>query len=119
MTTVIDQPLQFFVCQHLTCKRQGAEATLLAFQEHAVDATVMACGCLARCGEGPTVLVRPAGEIYTTLTPERVQKMLRAYQQEQAWPRFGQPLGLLLTPAKFLMVMAVVLGASAIAFLAW
>ncbi|MGB0561293.1 MAG: (2Fe-2S) ferredoxin domain-containing protein [Spirulinaceae cyanobacterium] len=116
--------MQFFVCQHLTCKRQGAAAVLSACQENAIDASVMACGCLGRCGEGPCVLALPEaedGEVHTAIAPELVPKMLRAYRQRRAWRRPWQPLGLLasLTPTKFLLAMAIILGAGAIAFLAW
>ena len=117
--------MQFFVCQHLTCKRQGAAAVFQALQAQTADAAVMPCGCLGRCGEGSNVLVLPDGEIQTSLTPERVSLMLQAYQQGQAWQHFWQQsrqsLGLrsALSPAKLLMGMTLVFGAIAVAFWAW
>jgi (2Fe-2S) ferredoxin len=48
------------ICQHRTCRKQGAAKVLVAFK--AIDSTevrIEGSGCLGQCGNGPNVLVLP------------------------------------------------------------
>ena len=61
------------VCQHRTCRKQGAAQVLAAFTALPVpDVTVKASGCLGQCGNGPMVLVLPDMVWYCGLRPNEV-----------------------------------------------
>lgn len=49
------------VCQHLTCRKQGAAKVLAAFRSNvsANEISYEGCGCLGQCGNGPNVLILP------------------------------------------------------------
>lgn len=48
------------ICQNVTCKQQGSEAILAAFQKsHPSDTQIKESGCLGQCGNGPMVIVIP------------------------------------------------------------
>ncbi|MEL6605964.1 MAG: (2Fe-2S) ferredoxin domain-containing protein [Cyanobacteria bacterium J06614_10] len=48
------------ICQNVTCKQQGAEAVLTAFQKnHPSGTEIKESGCLGQCGNGPMVIVIP------------------------------------------------------------
>lgn len=50
------------VCTSRSCRQQKAQAVLDAARELApAEVKVMASGCLARCGSGPNVQLRPSG----------------------------------------------------------
>ena len=60
------------VCQYRTCKKQGADKVLAAFQVLPIpDVTVTASGCLGQCGNGPMVLVLPDMVWYSGVQPEK------------------------------------------------
>ncbi len=55
-------PKKVFVCQNTTCKQQGSDKVLAAFEqclssEEADSIKIEASGCLGQCGSGPMVLV--------------------------------------------------------------
>ncbi len=55
-------PKKVLVCQNTTCKQQGSDKVLAAFEqclpsEGTADVEIEASGCLGQCGNGPMVLV--------------------------------------------------------------
>ncbi|WP_353932466.1 (2Fe-2S) ferredoxin domain-containing protein [Okeanomitos corallinicola TIOX110] len=61
------------VCQHRSCRKQGAEAVLAAFQALPVpNVKVTASGCLGQCGNGPMVLVLPGMVWYSRVLAQEV-----------------------------------------------
>ena len=61
------------ICQHRTCRKQGAAKILSAFNSQSVpNVTVKACGCLGQCGNGPMVLMLPDMVWYCGVLPEEV-----------------------------------------------
>jgi (2Fe-2S) ferredoxin len=51
---------QVLICQNRTCGKQGSAQILAAFKNSYVEGvTVVASGCLGKCGNGPMVLVLP------------------------------------------------------------
>ena len=54
-------PICVLVCQHRTCRKQGAAEVLTAFSTLTIpNITYEGCGCLGNCGNGPMVLILPA-----------------------------------------------------------
>jgi (2Fe-2S) ferredoxin len=53
---------RILICQHLTCRKQGAAKILAAFQAAHIPNGISCegCGCLGQCGNGPNVLILPA-----------------------------------------------------------
>ncbi len=72
-------PTQILVCQHLTCRKQGAVKVLAAVKETA-PATIKAegCGCLGRCGNGPNAIVLPTRIWYHRLRPQDIPAIIAA-----------------------------------------
>ena len=60
------------VCQHDSCRRNGSEAVLAAFQAEKLDAVVMGSPCTGQCNVGPTVRVMPDQTWYCRVKPEDV-----------------------------------------------
>lgn len=79
------KPSQYiFVCQHTTCRRQGAALTLQRFQEAIGEGAIATgCGCLGQCGNGPTVVILPDQLQFTAVSPDQIPQIL-----EQAFSRF-------------------------------
>ncbi|MGB3786487.1 MAG: (2Fe-2S) ferredoxin domain-containing protein [Phormidesmis sp.] len=55
-------PKKVLVCQNTTCKQQGSDEVLAAFEqyissEETNSIQIEASGCLGQCGNGPMVLV--------------------------------------------------------------
>lgn len=49
------------ICQHLTCRKQGAAKVLAAFKSTDIPDGISyeGCGCLGQCGNGPNILILP------------------------------------------------------------
>ncbi|TAF03019.1 MAG: (2Fe-2S) ferredoxin domain-containing protein [Nostocales cyanobacterium] len=68
------------VCQHRTCRKQGAAEVLAAFQALPVpDVTVTGTGCLGQCGNGPMVLVLPDMVWYNRVLPQEVPQLVEKH----------------------------------------
>ncbi|MBD2293657.1 (2Fe-2S) ferredoxin domain-containing protein [Anabaena sphaerica FACHB-251] len=68
------------VCQHRSCRKQGAGKVLAAFQMLPVpDVTVTASGCLGQCGNGPMVLVLPDMVWYCRVLPQEVPLLVEKH----------------------------------------
>lgn len=69
-------PQSFLICQHLTCRKQGAAEVLVTFRSIAPESS-NGSGCLGRCGNGPNVLVLPNQIWYHRVQPAQVPLILR------------------------------------------
>ncbi|NET00235.1 MAG: (2Fe-2S) ferredoxin domain-containing protein [Sphaerospermopsis sp. SIO1G2] len=68
------------VCQHRSCRKQGAVAVLAAFQNLPVpEVEILASGCLGQCGNGPMVLVLPDMIWYSRVLPEEVAVVVKKH----------------------------------------
>ena len=64
------------VCQHLTCRKQGAAKVLAAFRQLKTPNVIYeGCGCLGNCGNGPMVFILPARIWYYLVQPHDVPKV--------------------------------------------
>jgi uncharacterized protein (DUF952 family)/(2Fe-2S) ferredoxin len=64
------------VCQHLTCRKQGAANVLAAFRKlNTPSITYEGCGCLGNCGNGPMLFILPARIWYYLVQPHDVPKI--------------------------------------------
>jgi uncharacterized protein (DUF952 family) len=67
------------VCQHLTCRKQGAAKVLAAFRKLKTPNVIYeGCGCLGNCGNGPMVFILPARIWYYLVQPHDVSKVAAA-----------------------------------------
>jgi (2Fe-2S) ferredoxin len=57
----VNSQKSILICQHLTCRKQGAAKVLAAFRSTVSSDQISSegCGCLGQCGNGPNVLVLP------------------------------------------------------------
>jgi (2Fe-2S) ferredoxin len=61
------------ICQHNSCRKQGALKVLQAFQTLSPEqVSVEPCRCLGQCGNGVMVLVLPDQIWYDRVLPEEV-----------------------------------------------
>ena len=68
------------VCQNRTCRKQGAEAVLAAFQAYPVtNVKVIGSSCLGQCGNGPMVLVIPEQVWYCQVQPGEVTAVVKQH----------------------------------------
>ncbi len=68
------------VCQNRTCRKQGAEKVLAAFQAHPVSGvTVTGSSCLGQCGMGPMVKVMPDRVWYCRVQPNEVTAVVERH----------------------------------------
>ncbi len=68
--------ISVLICQHLTCRKQGAAKVLAAFRAlNTPNVTYDGCGCLGNCGNGPMVLILPARIWYYLVQPHDVPKI--------------------------------------------
>lgn len=68
------------ICQHRSCRKQGAEAVLAAFQALPIpNVTVTASGCLGQCGNGPMVLVLPDMVWYSSVLAQEVPTIVKKH----------------------------------------
>jgi len=72
---------QVLVCQNRTCRKQGSEQVLAAFQSQSGSSEIVASGCLGQCGNGPMVLVQPDQVWYCRLQPDEVPTVVTRHLQ--------------------------------------
>lgn len=61
------------VCQGRSCRKDNSAAILTKFQELCPpDIQIISCGCLGKCGNGPTVLILPETHWYHRVHPKDV-----------------------------------------------
>jgi (2Fe-2S) ferredoxin len=78
--TELSTPRCVRVCQHHTCKKQGAKEVLRAFAAlPVVDVTVTGSGCLGQCGNGPMVLILPDIVWYSGIQPDEVPLLVKQH----------------------------------------
>ena len=70
-------PISVKVCQHRTCRKQGAEEVLAALP--APNVTIAASGCLGQCGNGPMVLVLPEMVWYCRVLPQEIPRLVEQH----------------------------------------
>ncbi len=71
--TTISNHQSIRICQNRTCRQQGAAKVLAAFKELSISGiTIIASGCLGKCGNGPMVLVLPDAVWYSGVLPSQV-----------------------------------------------
>lgn len=75
-----DQSTCVQVCQHRSCRKQGALAVLAAFQALPVPGvTVTASGCLGQCGNGVMVLILPDMVWYSGVLAQEVPTLVEKH----------------------------------------
>ncbi|MDJ0726994.1 MAG: (2Fe-2S) ferredoxin domain-containing protein [Prochloraceae cyanobacterium] len=68
------------VCQGRSCKSYGSAAILKAFQAESVaNVTIVGSGCLARCGNGPMVLMLPEEISYARVCLDEVKILVKQH----------------------------------------
>jgi (2Fe-2S) ferredoxin len=73
-------PICVQVCQHRTCRKQGANEVLTALQAFPTpNVTVTASGCLGQCGNGPMVLVLPEMVWYCRVSPQEIPRLVEQH----------------------------------------
>ncbi len=74
--------ISVLVCQHLTCRKQGAAKVLAAFRElKTPNVSYEGCGCLGNCGNGPMLFILPARIWYYLVQPHDVPKVAAAVEK--------------------------------------
>ncbi|MGB5770768.1 MAG: (2Fe-2S) ferredoxin domain-containing protein, partial [Crocosphaera sp.] len=69
----MDREQSILVCQGRCCRKDGSTKVLRAFQSLANPGIqIISCGCLGKCGNGPTVLILPEKIWYQKVTPKDV-----------------------------------------------
>lgn len=65
------------ICQHKSCRKQGAAKVLERFQTLAPDQVeIEPSSCLGQCGNGSMVLVLPDEVWYCRVSPEEVNAIV-------------------------------------------
>jgi len=82
------------VCQNDSCRRNGSEAVLQAFQAADSPAVVMGSPCTGQCNVGPTVRVTPDQTWYCRITPADVSTIVMEHLSAPE----GKPVQRLLHP---------------------
>lgn len=77
-------PKKVLVCQNTTCKQQGSDKVLAAFEQYlpsegANGIEVEASGCLGQCGNGPMVLVTDDKIWYSKLRAKDVPAIVKQH----------------------------------------
>ncbi|WP_071776937.1 ferredoxin [Synechococcus sp. PCC 7335] len=77
-------PRKVLVCQNTTCKQQGSDKVLAAFEqclpaEEADNVEIEASGCLGQCGNGPMVLVTPDKTWYSKVRAKEVAVIVKQH----------------------------------------
>lgn len=68
------------VCQNRTCRKQGAQKVLAAFEtQEVVGVKVVSSGCLGQCGMGPMVRVIPDEVWYCRVRPDEVSAVVERH----------------------------------------
>jgi (2Fe-2S) ferredoxin len=77
------EQISILVCQHLTCRKQGAIKVLAAFKSlENYRICAQGCGCLGRCGNGPNVLIMPAQICYDRVKERDVSKIITQVESD-------------------------------------
>ena len=72
------------ICQHLTCRKQGAAKVLAVFKNiELTGVSIEGCGCLGRCGNGPNVLTLPDRTWYDRVRPEDIGFIACRYNSDE------------------------------------
>lgn len=80
MVMVQQSHRKVLVCINRTCRKQGAEKVLQAFQQMPIEnAIAEGTGCLGQCGNGPMVLVEPEQVWYCQVRPEEVPAVVERH----------------------------------------
>ncbi len=75
------------VCQGHTCSLSGSAKVLVSLQIHAPpEVTVIGCGCLGQCGNGPMVLFLPEETWYSGVNLDAVTMIIEQHL------RLGKPV---------------------------
>lgn len=71
---VMSDQKSILICQHLTCRKQGADKVLQAFRSEDISTEIVCegSGCLGRCGSGPNILVLPTQTWYHHVRSDEV-----------------------------------------------
>ena len=73
----MQEQICILICQHRTCKKQGAAEVFAAFRILTPESIEYeGCGCLGNCGNGPMVLVLPTRVWYYRVRPQDVPIIL-------------------------------------------
>jgi (2Fe-2S) ferredoxin len=68
------------ICNHKTCRQQGAEGVLQAFQsELSAEVQLEVRQCLGQCGNGPMVLILPEQIWYSHVKPQDVARIVEQH----------------------------------------
>ncbi len=79
------------VCQGHTCSLSGSAKVLVSLQIHAPpEVTVIGCGCLGQCGNGPMVLFLPEETWYSGVDLDAVTMIIEQHL------RSGKPVASLI-----------------------
>jgi (2Fe-2S) ferredoxin len=76
---------RILICQHLTCRKQGAAKILAAFQTTDLPDRISyeSCGCLGQCGNGPNILILPTKICYYRVTVRDILTIVRALEDSK------------------------------------
>jgi (2Fe-2S) ferredoxin len=74
---------RILVCQHLTCRKQGAAKVLAELRKvDRSDIAIEGCGCLGRCGSGPNILILPATIWHHHVQPQDTTAIVASIDNE-------------------------------------
>ncbi len=70
----MNHPKSILICQHRTCRKQGAAKVLAAFRSTPIPDGISyeGSGCLGQCGNGPNILIVPDQIWYYRMTESDV-----------------------------------------------
>jgi (2Fe-2S) ferredoxin len=77
MADIVSKNKHVLICHNRTCLKQGADRVFASFQDILKDTPIPGIvlektGCLGMCGNGPMVLILPAGVCYDRVKPQEV-----------------------------------------------
>ncbi|MGK7956861.1 MAG: (2Fe-2S) ferredoxin domain-containing protein [Crocosphaera sp.] len=65
------------VCQGRCCRKDGSHQLLKVFQSQTPEnITIVPCGCLGQCGNGPNIVVLPDKIFYQRIYPQDISTVL-------------------------------------------
>jgi NADH:ubiquinone oxidoreductase subunit E len=67
------------ICQNTACRKTGSAKLLAAFSGLLPEGSVIGCGCLGHCGNGPTVVVVPDRAWYHQVHLEQVAAIIQRH----------------------------------------
>ena len=76
-----NQPRCIMVCQHISCRNNGAAKVLAAFEDAHLpkDVSVKAVECQGQCSLGPTVRIVPEETWYCRVKPNDVPRIVEQH----------------------------------------